>query len=65
MTVFRKHGASVTSVAFLDNGTQTVSGDRDLAVFPWRIDKFLSTAPPVVPKAETPKTPDMIPYAKP
>ena len=63
--VFRKHGASVTSVAFLDNGTQTVSGDRDLAVFPWCIDKFLSTAPPVVPKAETPKTPDMIPYAKP
>ncbi|MBN9122400.1 MAG: WD40 repeat domain-containing protein [Planctomycetes bacterium] len=61
--VFRKHGASVTGVAFLDNGTQTVSGDRDLTVLPWKIDKFLSAQP--APKVETPKTPVMIPYAKP
>ncbi len=43
--VFRKHGASVTGVAFLANGTQTVSGDRDLTALPWKIDTFLSAAP--------------------
>jgi WD40 repeat protein/mono/diheme cytochrome c family protein len=64
LPIFRKHGASVTGVAFLDNGTQTVSGDRDLIVLPWKIDKFLG-APSPVPKVETPKTPDKIPYAKP
>lgn len=62
--VFRKHGTSVTGVAFLDNGTQTVSGDRNLAVLPWKIDKFLGT-PSIIPKVETPKAPDKIPYAKP
>lgn len=61
--VFRKHTAGVTGVAFLDNGTQTVSGDRELVVHPWKIDKFLSGAP--APKVETPKAPDTIPYAKP
>lgn len=60
--VFRKHSASVTGVAFLANGTQTVSGDRDLIVLPWKIDTFLSAAPP---KAKVPKVPDVIPYAKP
>ena len=44
--------------AFLDNGTQTVSGDRDVSVIPWKIDKFLAPDPPTGP-------PDMIPYAKP
>src|SRR5579883_264295 len=63
--VFRKHSASVTGVAFLDNGTQTVSGDRELNVLPWKIDKFLGAVPTIPPKVETPKTPDMIPYAKP
>jgi mono/diheme cytochrome c family protein len=58
--VFRKHAAGVTGVAFLDNGTQTVSGDRGLGVLPWKIDRFLG-APP----AEPPKVPDTIPYAKP
>ncbi len=62
--IFRKHVASVTGVAFLDNGTQSVSGDRDLTVLPWKIDKFLGVAP-VVPKVESPKTPEVIPYAKP
>ena len=38
---FRKHLASVTGVAFLSNGTQTVSGDRTLIALPWKIDKFL------------------------
>jgi WD40 repeat protein len=63
--VFRKHSASVTGVAFLDNGTQTVSGDRDLTVLPWKINKFLDTRPDDSPKIEPPKVPDMIPYAKP
>ncbi len=61
--VFRKHGASVTGTAFLGNGTQTVSGDRDLTVLPWKIDKFIGAAP--APKVEAPKTPDRIPYAEP
>ena len=64
MPIFRKHAASVTGVAFLDNGTQTVSGDRDLIVLPWKIDTFLGAAP-AAPKVGTPKTPDTIPYAKP
>ncbi|HEY1187998.1 MAG TPA: c-type cytochrome domain-containing protein [Gemmata sp.] len=62
--VFRKHVASVTGVAFLDNGTQTVSGDSTLLTLPWKVDKFLG-APAVAPKQEAPKAPDMIPYAKP
>jgi len=63
--VFRKHNTSVTAVAFLDNGTQTVSGDRDLVVLPWKIDKFLSGEPVTSPKTpEVPKTPDKIPIAK-
>ena len=64
LPVFRKHTASVTGVAFLNNGTQTVSGDRGLSVHPWKIDTFLKAAPKVAPKAE-PKAPGMIPYAKP
>ena len=65
--VFRKHAATVTSVAFLDNGTQTVSGDRDLIALPWKVDKFLTAGPsaPTAPMAESPKAPDAIPYAKP
>ncbi len=64
LPIFRKHAASVTAVAFLDNGTQTVSGDRDLIALPWKIDKFLGAAP-VTPKVEVPTTPDKIPYAVP
>jgi dipeptidyl aminopeptidase/acylaminoacyl peptidase len=64
LPVFRRHATGVTAVAFLDNGTQTVSGDRDLVALPWKVDAFLG-APPA-PKAEPrPKTPDTIPYAKP
>jgi WD40 repeat protein len=63
LPVFRKHGAGVTGVAFLDNGTQTVSGDRELTVLPWKIDRFLGAAP-AVPKAEA-RAPDTIPYAQP
>jgi WD40 repeat protein len=62
--VFRKHAASVTGVAFLENGTQTVSGDRELNVFPWKIDKFLAS-PSTVPKKAHPPKIDVIPYAKP
>ncbi|MCS6866731.1 MAG: c-type cytochrome domain-containing protein [Gemmataceae bacterium] len=42
---FRHHKTTVTAVAFLSNGTQTVSGDRELGVHPWRIEKFLNAAP--------------------
>ena len=62
VAAFRKHTGPVVSAAFLSNGTQTISGDRELGVFPWKIDKFLTAEPPKV----IPKTlPDTIPYAKP
>ncbi|MBA4062494.1 MAG: hypothetical protein C0501_02085 [Isosphaera sp.] len=65
-TVFRKHGAPVVSAAFLANGTQTLSGDRDVTVLPWKIDALLKAAPTPPKPPETPKAPpDMIPYAKP
>ena len=64
MPIFRKHAASVTGVAFLDNGTQTVSGDRNLTVLPWKIDKFILTKQEDAPKPNPPKI-DVIPYAKP
>jgi len=63
--IFRKHNAGVTGVAFLSNGAQTVSGDRELNLFPWRVEKFLGAPPAVPPKDEPkPKTPDKIPPAK-
>lgn len=62
--VFRKHVASVTGAAFLENGTQTVSGDGTLLVLPWKIDTFLG-APAIAPPKEKPKAPNRIPYAKP
>ena len=61
---FRKHAAVVVSAAFLSNGTQTLSGDRDLNVLPWKIDTFF-TAAPVPPPVVVPKVPDKIPVAKP
>ena len=67
VAVFRKHGSPVVAVAFLANGTQTISGDRDVNVLPWKIDRFLampagtSTKPPDSNKIP----PDTIPYAKP
>jgi WD40 repeat protein/mono/diheme cytochrome c family protein len=63
--VFRKHAAGVTAVAFLDNGTQTVSGDRDLVALPWKIGALLNAPSVPSPKIEPPKVPDTIPYAKP
>jgi WD40 repeat protein/mono/diheme cytochrome c family protein len=63
--VFRKHEGPVVSAAFLSNGTQTVSGDRELVLLPWKIDRFLTIAPPPPPPPVIPKAPDMIPYAKP
>jgi WD40 repeat protein len=48
--VFRKHAAPVTAVAFLNNGTQTVSGDQTLVALPWKIEKFLATEPPKKPE---------------
>lgn len=65
--VFRKHESPVVSAAFLSNGTQTISGDRDVNVVPWKIDRLLAT-PPANPtkQPDPPKTqPDTIPYAKP
>lgn len=61
--IFRKHASPVVSVAFLSNGNQTLSGDRDLNLLPWDVAKFLGSAPPKPP--EPPKTPDKIPPAKP
>jgi WD40 repeat protein/mono/diheme cytochrome c family protein len=63
VAVFRKHGGPVVSAAFLANGTQTISGDRDVTVLPWKIDKFLtSTNEP--PKLDPANPPDKIPPAK-
>ncbi len=62
--VFRRHLAPVVSAAFLANGTQTVSADRGLGVFPWSIERFV-TAAPAPPTPVVPKTPDRIPYANP
>ena len=62
VAAFRKHTGPVVSAAFLNNGTQTISGDRELGVFPWKIDKFLTSEPP---KAIPKMLPDVIPYAKP
>ena len=64
VAAFRKHTGPVVSAAFLSNGTQTISGDRELGVFPWKIDKFLTAEPPkppIIPKSP----PATIPYAKP
>jgi WD40 repeat protein len=64
--IFRQHKSPVIAAAFLDNGTQTISGDRDLAILPWKIDRLLATKPVAVPKLADPhKIPAAIPYAKP
>jgi WD40 repeat protein len=65
-SIFRKHQSPVVSAAFLSNGTQTVSGDRDVNVLPWKIDRFLAAAPGNPAKQPEPlKGPEKIPYAKP
>ncbi|QEG28663.1 WD domain, G-beta repeat [Gemmata obscuriglobus] len=64
VAAFRQHTASVTGVAFLENGTQTVSGDGTLRALPWKIDQFI-VAPADAPNKELPKAPDRIPYARP
>jgi hypothetical protein len=56
---FRKHTAPVLATVFLANGTQTLTGDRDLGLLPWKIDRFLAAEPP------KPRVPEKIPYAKP
>ncbi|MBY0514721.1 MAG: WD40 repeat domain-containing protein [Gemmataceae bacterium] len=61
--VFRKHGSPVVSAAFLANGTQTLTGDRDLNLLPWDVAKFFTGPPPRPPGV--PKVPDKIPPAKP
>jgi len=66
VAVFKKHGTPIVTVAFLSNGTQTLSGDRDMTVLPWKIDKFMGPRPMVPPeKIEFPMIPEAIPYAKP
>jgi mono/diheme cytochrome c family protein len=65
VAIFRKHDSPVVAAAFLANGSQTLSGDRDVNVIPWKIDRFLATAPAST-SPELPKSPpDAIPYAKP
>ena len=58
VAVFRKHASPLVAAAFLANGTQTLSGDRDVTVIPWKIDKFLDAPDPSAP-------PPTIPLAKP
>jgi WD40 repeat protein/mono/diheme cytochrome c family protein len=58
VAVFRKHASPLVAAAFLANGTQTLSGDRDVTVIPWKIEKFLDAPDPNAP-------PGTIPYAKP
>lgn len=62
VAVFRQHRAPVVAAAFLANGTQTLSGDRNLTVLPWSIDRFLSAPSRPTPP---PTLPDRIPYAEP
>ncbi len=65
-SVFRKHQSPVVTAAFLSNGTQTISGDRDVNVLPWKIDRFLAATPGNPTKQPEPsKSPEKIPYAKP
>jgi WD40 repeat protein/mono/diheme cytochrome c family protein len=65
--VFGKHGHPVVTAAFLANGTQTISGDRELTVLPWKVDRFMGPRPMVPPeRIDHPiGPPDTIPYAKP
>jgi hypothetical protein len=64
VAVFKKHESPVVTAAFLANGTQTLSGDRDVNVLPWKIDRLLATTPGK--QQISPKTaPETIPYAKP
>jgi len=66
VATFKKHGQPVVSAAFLSNGTQTLSGDRDMTVLPWKIDKFLGSVTVEPPKRDPVRDPpDKIPYAKP
>jgi mono/diheme cytochrome c family protein len=57
VAVFRKHTSPVVAATFLANGTQTLSGDRELTALPWKIDAFLAAEP-------GPTAPGTIPYAK-
>ena len=63
--VFRKHAGPVVSAAFLANGTQTLSGDRSLGLFPWKVDRFFKADPPKPPAIVPKSKPAKIPYAKP
>ncbi|MFO0825464.1 MAG: WD40 repeat domain-containing protein [Gemmataceae bacterium] len=67
VAIFRKHGVPVVSAAFLSNGTQTLSGDRDMTLIPWKIEKFIGATTVMPPEKIDPpkKDPDKIPYAKP
>jgi WD40 repeat protein/mono/diheme cytochrome c family protein len=67
VAVFRKHDSPVVAAVFLSNGTQTLSGDRDVHVLPWKIEQFFnSSAISASPQSEPKKgAQDTIPYAKP
>ena len=59
VAVFRKHASPLVAAAFLANGTQTLSGDRDVTVHPLEDRQ--------VPRRPRPRAapPSAIPYAKP
>jgi mono/diheme cytochrome c family protein len=65
--VFRKHDSPVVAAVFLSNGIQTISGDRDVHVLPWSIERFLAAQPGNPSKQLEPQKsiPETIPYAKP
>ncbi len=62
--IFRKHQSPVIAAAFLANGTQTLSADREIHIFPWNIESVLAspTGTSILQPFQVPLT---IPYAKP
>ncbi len=57
VATWTRHAAPIAGVAFLANGTQAVSGDRQLQVLPWAIDRYLRASEP-------PPAPSVIPPAR-
>jgi WD40 repeat protein len=66
VAVFTKHSSPAIAAAFLANGTQILSGDRDVTILPWSIERFLSIPSMTPEKSKGPASvPDTIPLAKP
>jgi len=64
VAAFRKHNVPVVAAGFLANGTQTLSGDREVNLLPWRIERFFTQSTEQTP-VPAPMTPNMIPLARP